>query len=189
MDMTHKEWIRRCIEECKTCGNLNTASGAERLIEKFAGRVDETYGALSEEIAKVKGDGLVKTAIIKGDHYDVVLDWFKSITEGEMVPPPDGALDYSNNKDTFHCVNMTHEEALNCIYSGGVVEFVLMMQGGSGPTAHRSISTMYYGLNEYASPIEGQGTLTRAIEGMTDEGYAVVWGREGIFVVHPNGYV
>ena len=46
--------MRRCIEECKTCGNLNTASGAERLIEKFAGRVDETYGALSEEIVDIK---------------------------------------------------------------------------------------------------------------------------------------
>lgn len=43
-DLTHKEWMRRCIEECKTCGNLNTASGAERLIDKFAERVDETYG-------------------------------------------------------------------------------------------------------------------------------------------------
>ena len=39
--MTHKEWIRRCIEECKTCGNLNTASGAERLVEKLAERMDE----------------------------------------------------------------------------------------------------------------------------------------------------
>lgn len=52
MSLTHREWMRRCIEECKTCGNLNTASGAERLIEKFAGRVDETYGALSEEMVK-----------------------------------------------------------------------------------------------------------------------------------------
>lgn len=48
MSMTHKEWMRRCIEECKTCGNLNTASGAERLIEKFAERMDETNGQLSE---------------------------------------------------------------------------------------------------------------------------------------------
>ena len=64
MSMTHKEWMRRCIEECKTCGNLNTASGAERLIEKFAGRVDETYGALSEEIlTKAEVIALIQTEL------------------------------------------------------------------------------------------------------------------------------
>lgn len=53
MSIALKEWMRRCIEECKTCGNLNTASSAERLIEKFAGRVDETYGELSKEIGSI----------------------------------------------------------------------------------------------------------------------------------------
>lgn len=42
MSKTHKQWMRECIEECKTCGNLNTASGAERLIEKFAEHMDES---------------------------------------------------------------------------------------------------------------------------------------------------
>lgn len=64
MSLTHKEWMRRCIEECKTCGNLNTASGAERLIEKFAGHVDETYGALSEE--KCETLDLFYSALIHG---------------------------------------------------------------------------------------------------------------------------
>lgn len=50
MSLTHKEWMQRCIEECKTCGDLNTASGAEWLAEKLAGRVDETFGQFSEEI-------------------------------------------------------------------------------------------------------------------------------------------
>jgi hypothetical protein len=78
---------------------------------------------------------------------------------------------------------MTHEEALNCIYSGGVVEFVLMMYDSS-PIVYRTNFVAYHDY-EYESPIEGQGTLTRAIEGVTNEGYAVVWGREGIFVVIP----
>ena len=55
MSKSHKQWMRECIEECKTCGNLNTASGAERLIGEFAGRVDETYEQLSTEIANKGG--------------------------------------------------------------------------------------------------------------------------------------
>lgn len=48
MSKTHKQWMRECIEECKTCGNLNTASGAERLIEKFAEHMDEPGSGLPE---------------------------------------------------------------------------------------------------------------------------------------------
>ena len=58
MSMTHKERMRRCIEECKTCGNLNTASGAERLIEKFAEQMDEVYPASSAPHQQLVTDGL-----------------------------------------------------------------------------------------------------------------------------------
>lgn len=40
MSLTLKEWMRRCIEECKTCGNLNTASNAEVLLLKLAEKLD-----------------------------------------------------------------------------------------------------------------------------------------------------
>ena len=39
--MTNKEWVIRCVEECKTRGDLNTAGGAEYLVERFAEHLDE----------------------------------------------------------------------------------------------------------------------------------------------------
>lgn len=62
--MTHKEYMRRCIEECKTCGNLNTASGAERLVEKLAERIDEIDYIPAPAVAHI-GQTIVVTAVDK----------------------------------------------------------------------------------------------------------------------------
>ena len=41
MSLSNKEWLTRCIEECRTCGTLNTSSNAETLLMRFVERLDD----------------------------------------------------------------------------------------------------------------------------------------------------
>lgn len=44
MGMTHKEWMRDCINQCKCKGEIITSGAAEMLLEKFAEHMDESGG-------------------------------------------------------------------------------------------------------------------------------------------------
>lgn len=62
MSMTHKEWMRRCIEEGKTRGTLNTANAAEVLLEEFAGYLDENDSG---------GSSLLESELVYAEHENV----------------------------------------------------------------------------------------------------------------------
>ena len=62
MSLKYAEWVRQCIEECKTQGSLNTASGAEFLVEKLAAHLDEVG------VGGGGGSGLLESELVYVEH-------------------------------------------------------------------------------------------------------------------------
>lgn len=63
--MTHKEFMRRCIEECKTCGNLNTAGGAELLLMMFAEHLDASGGGGGGAIQRIESTDTENMVVLR----------------------------------------------------------------------------------------------------------------------------
>lgn len=106
MGLTHKERMRRCIEECKTCGSLNTASGAERLVEMLAEQVDETYGQLSEDIKKIAVERKSINLYDKDDpdhELDVVINYYNGGRVGQINSDVTGYIEIKNGR-TYSCL-------------------------------------------------------------------------------------
>lgn len=65
MSLTYKEYMRRCIEECKTCGNLNTAGGAELLLLMLAERLDTSGGGGGGAIQRIESTDTENMVVLR----------------------------------------------------------------------------------------------------------------------------
>lgn len=55
--MSLEVWLKKCIEGCKSSGEINTQNKAEVLLEKLTKELDPKFYALSEEMADLKESG------------------------------------------------------------------------------------------------------------------------------------
>lgn len=103
-------------------------------VEIVAEPTDETY-VLVEQNGDLKrvpktavgGDGLVKTAIIKSSTYDEIVDFIYNLSSGSesAVAPP--VIDPAT--DTYTCVNMTYDEAVDILRSGRALQIIIQVNG------------------------------------------------------------
>lgn len=122
MSLTHKEFMRRCIEETKTCGNLNTAGGAELLLTMFADHLDASSGGGG-------GSGLLENEPVYAEHEDVSIGIYSQgygSLPYEFLPVEGEKYAVTLDGTTYECtatvVDIDGEDVLvvgNTTYFGG----------------------------------------------------------------------
>lgn len=114
MAISFEEWVHRCIEDCKTCGGLNTASGAELLVKKFARHLD------SATTKKVKSEGSSVTFFSAvGYPFDVVSN-IEAVQDGSGDPSPENVRPLRGRDAAEISINnIAYEAALGRVVYGG----------------------------------------------------------------------
>lgn len=117
---------------------FNVYRGGDRVGE--VARIDGKADRLAKEIKTVSGNGLIKTAIIKSDHYDDLVERLRTFVDSVKTPIPEELKQAALGGGILRCINMTHEEARKHLLAGGILEVVLMAYGDSfTPFIERSV--------------------------------------------------
>lgn len=98
--MTHKKWMRDCIESCRCKGEIITSGAAEMLLEKFSEHMDDVVPASTSPHQHLVTDAEGKVVWEeKSGGYDAVIE----------IEHDSCALTYCTESNT-RLVGMTHTE-------------------------------------------------------------------------------